>query len=395
MAVVFRRTGASARRALNLGDFEDLVRRRLPKAVYRYVEGGADDGDAVRHNRRAFEAWRIVPRVLRDVSACSAAVTLFGRTYALPVAVAPMGASAVVGYDADNAMARAAHAANIPFVLSANAITPMEELARACPGAWFAAYQQPDEANIRDMCLRIADAGLSLYMLTVDVPVASNRETNIRTGYAMPLRLSPRLVRDAVLHPRWLLGTGLRTLRRRGVPCIANIDPVRKPTIFSKTQGTVTGHAAFSWRQAELVRRYWKGPFVLKGILSPEDARLAREMGADGVVVSNHGGRQLDSAVAPIDMIRAVRQQSGDMTVLADSGFRRGSDVLKAAALGADAVLIGRPFLYAAALGGEGAVRRAIALMARELAIDLALCGAENLAAMTPDMLHPVGGMRA
>jgi len=379
------------RHALNLQDFERLVRHRLPNSVYRYVEGGADDEDAVRHNRRAFEAWRMVPHILRDVAARSQKVTLFGREYAMPVIVAPMGASAVVGYDADNAMAAAAKRANIPFVLSANSITPIEELARTYPAAWFAAYQQPDEGNIRDMCLRIADSGLSLYMLTVDVPVGSNRETNVRTGYSMPLRINPKLALDGILHPRWLLGTGARTLSRRGIPRIANIDPVARPTIFSKSQGTIIGHAAFSWRQAELVRKYWKGPFVVKGLMAPEDARLAREIGVDGVVVSNHGGRQLDSAISPIEALQAVKDESGSMTVLADSGFRRGTDILKGMALGADAVMIGRPFLFAAALAQEFGVRRAIALIARELDIDMALCGITSPMDMTPQMLMRPG----
>ncbi|TLU71677.1 alpha-hydroxy acid oxidase [Lichenicoccus roseus] len=363
------------RHVLNLEDFERMVEHRLPRAVFGYVSGGAEAGVTYQHNREVFAQWRFITRILRDVSRRSTATTLFGRTYAAPFAIAPMGASAVVGYDADNRMARAAMDANIPFILSANSITPLEELAQTNPHAWFAAYQKPAAENIQAMCERVAAAGYDVFMLTVDVPVGSNRENNIRTGYTMPLRPTPRLALDGLSHPRWLAGTGLRTVLKRGVPAISNIDPTQRPTIFSRTLGGVTGHAAFAWEQAELIRRHWKGRFVLKGILSKEDARIARESGVDGIVVSNHGGRQLDGSVSPMDVLSEIRAETGDMTVFADSGFRRGTDVLKALALGAHCVLIGRPFLFAAALAGEAGVEHAIKLLSREIDTDMALLG--------------------
>ncbi|MCQ8240395.1 alpha-hydroxy acid oxidase [Rhizosaccharibacter radicis] len=376
------------RGVLNLEDFERHVRARLPRAVYGYVSGGAEDDLSYRNNREVFRRWHLVTRILRDVSARDQGVTLFGRRYASPFAVAPMGASAVVAFDADNRMARAARAANIPFVLSANAITPMEELSRAAPGSWFAAYQRPEADNIRDMCARVAAAGYDVFMLTVDVPVGSNRENNLRSGYTMPLRVSPRLTIDALRHPRWLGGTAARTVLRRGIPAISNIDPVDHPSIFSRKLTAVTGHASFSWAQAELIRRHWKGAFVLKGLLSADDARLARELGADGIVVSNHGGRQLDTSASPMEVLPAIKAESGGMTVLADSGFRRGTDVLKALALGADAVLIGRPFLYASALAGEAGVAHAIRLLRKEIDVDMALLGLRELGEASPGMLR-------
>ncbi len=379
------------RHVLNLDDFEATVRTRLPRAVYGYVSGGAESGEAYRNNREAFQAWHLVTRILRDVSQRSQAVTLFGRRYASPFAIAPMGASAVVGYDADNRMARAAREANIPFILSANSITPMEELARHNPGAWFAAYQQPDATNIHEMCERVAAAGLEVFMLTVDVPVGSNRENNIRTGYTMPLRPTPRLAYDGLTHPRWLASTAARTILRRGIPSISNIGPRDHPTIFSRKLGAVTGHAAFSWEQAELIRKHWRGPFVIKGILSKEDARIARQTGIDGVVVSNHGGRQLDTAASPMEVLADVKSESGDMTVFVDSGFRRGTDILKALALGADCVLLGRPFLFAAALAGEAGVEHAIKLLRKEIDTDLALLGVADVDEVTPEILLPVG----
>ena len=385
-----RRESRVLRRVLNLEEFERATRRRMPRAVYGYVAGSSEDGLSCRENRRAFADWHLVPRILRDVSGRSQRVSLFGRTFDSPFAIAPMGASAVVGYDADNRMARAARALNVPYVLSANSITPMEEIARTNPDSWFAAYQQPDPDNIRQMCERVAAAGLKVFMLTVDVPVGSNRENNVRSGYTMPFRPSRRLTVDVLRHPRWLAGTLGRTVLRRGIPAISNVDPHEHPTIFSRKLGAVTGHASFSWTQAELIRRHWKGPFVLKGVLSPADARVARESGVDGIVVSNHGGRQLDGAASAIEMLPEIKAECGGMTVFADSGFRRGTDVLKGLALGADCILVGRPFLYAATLAGEAGVAHAIRLLRKEIDTDLALLGIDGIDGLSPELLRHV-----
>lgn len=377
-----RISSAPLKQILNLNDFEAQARKHLPKAIFGYVQGGADDGTTLCHNREALEHIRLIPRILRDVSACSQEVTLFGQRFASPFMIAPMGASAIVAHDADNAMAKAARAARIPYILSANAITPIEEIAQHYPGCWFAGYQKPDESNIERMVKRVADAGFSAYFLTADVAVGSNRENNQRNGYTMPFRPTARLAFDMARHPSWLYRTGLKTLRQRGLPRISNIDPVERPSIFSREINAVTGYASFSWKHAEMIRRYWKGALIIKGVLSPEDARLTREMGADGIAVSNHGGRQLDCAVSPMEVLRAIKAESGSMTVLADSGFRRGTDIVKGLALGADAVLVGRPFLYAAALGGEKAITRAIGLLQREIHIDQCLLGAETCEAL-------------
>lgn len=373
------RSSRILRDVLNLEEFEHAARRRMLRAVHGYVAGGSQGGDGVAHNRHAFASYRLLPRILRDVETRSQDTMMFGRRWSAPFVIAPMGAAAVVTYDADNRMARVARRANIPCVLSGNSITPLEEVARTNPQSWFAAYQRPDAENIRAMCERVAAAGYDVFMLTVDNPVPSNRENNVRTGYTMPLRIGRRLAFDALTHPRWLGLSFARTLLRRGAPVIGNADPHDRPTIFSRKLGTVTGHASFSWAQAELVRRHWPGHFVLKGVLSPEDARIARESGVDGIVVSNHGGRQLEGAVSPIDVLPDIKAQSGEMTILADSGFRRGSDVLKALALGAHGVMIGRPFLFAAALAGEAGVHHAIALLRREIDIDMALLGAAKI----------------
>ena len=373
--------------ALDLEDFQRLARRKLPKAVYGYVANGAEAMVARDNNRSAFQHWRMVTRVLRDVSRRSQETTLFGRRYAAPFGIAPMGAAAVVTYDADNRMARAAREAGIPFVLSANSITPLEELARSNPAAWFAAYQSPDHSRIARMLARVEAAGIDTYVLTVDVPVGSNRVNDKRAGYSMPLRPTPRLTLDGLSHPRWLAGTFARTLLHRGVPQISNLEADHRVGLFSREVAVIAGHDDFGWREAELIRKRWKGRFVIKGLLSPEDARLARELGADGIVVSNHGGRQLDAAVSPLEVLPEVKRASGDMAVLVDSGFRHGTDVLKALALGADFVLVGRPFLFAAAVAGEAGVQRAIGILSKEIDIDLALLGLNGVAEAGPETL--------
>jgi L-lactate dehydrogenase (cytochrome) len=379
--------------ALDLDDFQRLARPKLPRAVYGYVANGAEAMVARDNNRSAFGHWRMVTRVLRDVSRRSQETTLFGRRYAAPFGIAPMGASAVVAYDADNRMARAAREAGIPFVLSANAITPLEELARTNPDAWFAAYQSPDHGKIERMLGRVEAAGYDVYCLTVDVPVGSNRVNDKRAGYSMPLRPTPRLAWDGLTHPRWLAGTFGRTFLARGRPEISNVEATGRIGIFSRQVAAVTGHPDFGWREAELIRKLWRGKFVIKGLLSAEDARIARELGADGVVVSNHGGRQLDAAVTPLEVLPEIRQAAGDgMAVLCDSGFRHGTDVLKALALGADFVLIGRPFLFAAAAAGLAGVRHAVGLLGAEVERDMALLGVDRTGSLRPELLcdaHP------
>ena len=383
------------KQALDLDDLQRLATPLLPRSVCGYVTNGSEAGEALEHNRAAFRDWHMVTRVLRDVSKRSQETTLFGRRYATPFGIAPMGAAAVASFDGDNRMARAAKRANIPFVLSANSITPMEELVRSNPGAWFAAYQSPEARKIERMVDRVAATGIEVFVLTVDVPVGSNRQKDTRTGYSMPLRPTPRLSWDGLTHPRWLAGTAARTLLKRGVPVISNVEADEGVNVFSRKINRVTGYSSFSWEQVELIRRLWKGPFVIKGLLSAEDARIARETGADGIVISNHGGRQLDAAVSPMEVLAEIKRESGAMTVIVDSGFRRGTDVLKALALGADFVLIGRPFLFASVLAGEAGVRHAIGLLSREIDIDLALLGLRDVTEIGPDILRARTGGRA
>lgn len=377
-------------RIRNLQDFETAVHDRLPRAVYTYVASGSEDGVTLRRNRDAFLDWRFETRILTDVAERDPQVDLFGRAYAAPFGIAPMGGSAVVAYDADLAMARAAAALRVPFVLSANSITPMEEVARAAPGAWFAAYQDPDPAKVAAMVARVARAGFAVLVLTADVPVGSNREADARRGFRQPIRPTPQLAWDAATHPGWLLGTLVHTFAKRGLPRIDNLEPEGGPHLFSGGVSSIAAHDRLSWRHVDLIRRLWDGPLVIKGVLSPEDAARARASGADGIIVSNHGGRQLDHSATPLDVLRTIRAKAQDMTVMIDSGFRRGTDVLTSLALGARLAFVGRPFLFAAALAGEAGVKHAISLLAQEIDTDMALLGLHNLQELREDMLIAV-----
>jgi L-lactate dehydrogenase (cytochrome) len=387
-AVPSWRQRALTRSILNLDDFQMAARKHLPKAIYGYVANGSEDSTSLETNRQAFLGYRLVPKVLVGVPKRDQQVNLFGRQYAAPFGIAPMGGSAAVTYEADNVIARAAAQHRIPFVLSGNSITPMEEVAGHYPGAWFAAYQSPNAQAIDGMVDRVAAAGFSVFVLTADVPVGSNREGDARAGFSQPIRLNAKLIRDGVRHPGWLVSTAGRTLLWRGLPHIDNLESTGGPNLFSRSVSKIASHATLAWEHVHRIRQHWKGPLVIKGILSREDARIAREHGADGVVVSNHGGRQLDKAATPLQVLPEIVNEAKDMPVIVDSGFRRGTDILTALALGARFVLIGRPFLFAASVAGEAGVSHGINLLHKEIDTDMALLGLKCIEEISSDMLH-------
>ncbi len=373
---------------LCLDDFEKAAHRRLPPMLYTFIAEGAETNASLRGNRASFTHYALLPRVLRDVSSRSQEVTLFGQQYAHPFGIAPMGVMAVSAYRADLALGRAATDAGIPMIVSASSVVALEEIKRAAPRAWFQAYLPADPKRIEALVDRVAAAGYQTLVLTVDVPVPSNREHYVRSGFSVPLRPSGKLFWQVMNHPRWLFGTALRTLVHHGVPHFENLDATRGAPFLSQTAQRQLGQRdAFSWQDVALIRKRWKHNLVLKGILSPEDAALAHENGVDGIIVSNHGGRQLDCAVAPIHMLPKIREQSKDMVVMLDSGIRRGTDVLKALGLGADFVFLGRPFLYAAVAEGEAGARHAIALLAEEIDRDMALVGIRTISEMSPHQI--------
>ena len=374
------------RMILALDDFEAPARRYLPRPMYGYVSGGAETNASLQANRAAFDDFAFVPRVLVDVSARTTKTTLFGRAYDAPFGIAPMGGSSMAAYQGDIVLARAAAAANIPMIMSGASLTRLKDVRAAGRTSWFQAYLPGEDAAIRTMVERVANGGFDTIVLTVDVPVGANRENNVRSGFNRPLRPTLRLAWDSLLRPRWLCGMFLRTLVTHGMPHFENTG-TRAPLITSTAERYSGPRDKLSWPHVELMRRIWKGRLVLKGVLDPRDARIARESGVDGVIVSNHGGRQLDGTLAPLHALPAIAAEAGGMTVMMDSGIRRGTDALKALALGAQFVFVGRPFLYAAAIAGEDGVRHAIKLLREEVDRDMALLGVTALTEMKRERL--------
>jgi L-lactate dehydrogenase (cytochrome) len=298
-----------------------------------------------------------------------------------------MGGAALAAHDGDLELARAAARSNIPFIFSAASITPLEHVARVEGSPWFQAYVPGDEGRITRLVDRVAAAGFKTLVVTVDVPILGNRENDVRAGFSMPLRPSISLAWQVATRPRWL-ARWIGTLVQSGMPHLENMEAERGPPILSGSRERNFGlRDRLSWEHVDLIRRRWEGKLVLKGILRGEDARSARERGVDGVIVSNHGGRQLDGAIAPLRVLPEVVAEAGDMEVMLDGGVRRGSDVLKAIALGARCVFVGRPFLYAAAIGGGGAIDHVVGLLKSEIDRDMALLGLCDLGGASGNLL--------
>lgn len=369
---------------LCLDDFEPAARAFLPRSIFGYIAGGVETDWSVRANRAAFGRYAFVPRMLVDTSRRTTARTLFGHTFDAPFGIAPMGASGLAGFHADLVYAHATAAANIPFLLSGASIVALERVARANPATWFQAYLPPDRNEIDALMDRVGDAGYDNLVVTVDVPVSGNRENNVRNGYSSPLRPTPKLAFDALTHPRWLIETVARTLMTEGMPHFENGRATRGVPVFSANAERSLTRDSLDWSVIEWMRARWKGRMLIKGILAAADARKAREAGIDGIFVSNHGGRQLDGAVSPLQVLAEVAREARPMAVIYDGGIRRGTDVIKALALGADFVFVGRPFLYAAAIAGQDGVAHAITLLKDEISRDLALLGRTDLSDLAP-----------
>jgi L-lactate dehydrogenase (cytochrome) len=278
------------------------------------------------------------------------------------------------------------------MVMSGSSLIRLEEVAAENPHAWFQAYLPGEPARITALLERLAKAGFETLMVTADVAVLSNRENTIRAGFSLPLRPSARLAWDGVSHPRWLLGTALRTLFAHGMPHFENSFAERGAPILSRSvERDFSKRDHLSWEHLDLIRRQWKARLVVKGIMSPADARIAREHGVDGIVVSNHGGRQLDGTVSALRVLPAIAEAAGGMTLMMDGGVRRGTDVLKAIALGASFVFVGRPFNFAASVAGEDGVLRAAEILRGEVYRNMALAGVNALSELGPERLMPVG----
>ena len=345
-------------------DLRAAARRRLPRIAFDYLDGGAEDDLTRNANREALDRIRLVPRALVDVSGRSQRVCVFGHGYDSPFGIAPTGAAGIYWHRAEIALARAALAMRVPFVLSTHSFVPLAEVARASGSApWLQLYIDPQHAVTEALLDAAAQSGCTVLVLTTDAPTGGNREYNYRNGFTIPVRLTRRTVLDGLSHPGWLARVYARGLRGR---------PLSEWT-------TPHGHA--SWNDLVWLRRRWPHRIVVKGVLTVEDARLAEAHGVDGVWISNHGGRQLDGAPASIDALPPVVEAVGRrLTVMVDSGFRRGTDIVKALALGADMVFVGRPALYGVAAAGEAGAIRALTLLKGEVDRALALLGCRSAA---------------
>jgi len=363
-----------SRRALNIADLRLMAKRRLTKALFDFCDRGSEEEVMIRDNRAILDAVKLLPRQLVDTTQRTPVTTLFGKPHGLPLVIGPTGIAGWTWYRAEIAMARAAAAANIPFTLASSSNTPMERVRAEGGGTqWFHLYVWRDVEAAMVSVDRARAAGFHALVVTVDSPTYNNREIDIRNGATLPPRVTAQTVADSLRHPRWLFGTMLPYLMaERGMPGWPNIHIPEGQSNAGYGSGQIdsfmTRNASLTWDWLKRVRDRWPGTMLVKGILHPDDATLAADCGADGIFVSNHAGNVLDSAALSMEMLPHVRAAVGDrLTIIVDSGFRRGSDVLKGIALGADAVAIGRAALYGVGAAGEAGVARALEIFRSEI----------------------------
>jgi L-lactate dehydrogenase (cytochrome) len=373
----------------NIAELRTAARREVPRAVFDFLDGGAEDEVTLRANEADLAALRLAPRVLAGTDEVDLSTAVFGRRLAIPLIGAPTGLTGLLHPRGELAVARAVDRAGSLYALSALASTSIEELAREVPGpSWFQLYLWRDRGITRDLVQRAQASGYGALVVTVDVPRLGSRDRDRRNSFGVPPRLTPQLFADSLRRPRWTS----RTLR----------DPRVMPgSIAAAREGGAADPAshvnfingqfdpALTWADIAWARAEWAGPLVVKGILRPDDARRAVVAGADGVVVSNHGGRQLDGAVSGIAALPAVVDAVGGVAeVFMDGGIRRGTDIVKALALGARACLIGRALVYGLAAGGDAGTERALTILVEELRLALALAGCNSVAELDRTLLH-------
>lgn len=355
--------------------FRMLARRRLPKSIFEFVDGGAGQELTLRDNRHGFQRIRLVPRVLTDVSRPDVATSIGAERFPTPLVVSPMGSCSLVWPKADIAIARAAAARGIPYTLSTMSTTGMEDMVRAVSGVlWFQLYVLKDFEFNRELVRKAGELGYSALVVTVDLQAGGKREKDLRNGVSIPLRPRLRHLAEGIMHPRWAA-----QLLLSGGPQFENVRGYLGDTSAGLTIAARVGrnlHAGFDWEDFSRIRDWWKGPLFVKGVLHAGDAVRLVAAGADGIWVSNHGGRQLDGAIGSIDAVPAIRKAVGeDVPLLLDSGVRTGMDVIKAGARGVSAAAIGRAALFGAAVAGEAGVARVLDILLEEIALGLQLSG--------------------
>lgn len=381
------------RRALskihNLHDVERLARRKLPRPIFGYIDHVAEDGRTQRANLTVFDKYCFLPKAFVNVSHIDLQTELYGKRYAVPFGIAPMGISALSAYQGDLVLARAAAVRNFPMIMSGSSLVPMEEVAKVEGADWFQAYLPGTAEGIEALIERIKRAGFKKLVVTLDYPVPPNPDNLRKSGFSSPLEPSLRLAFDGLIRPDWLCNTFLRTLWKHGMPHFENNHAERgAPMISRKAARDFSGRRHFDWSYLDLVRRLWPDTLIVKGILNPDDAVRARQADVDGIILSNHGGRQLDSTISPLQVLPEVKRRISDIPIMIDSGFRRGTDIIKALALGADFVFVGRPFNYAAACAGQSGVEHVADLLQSEIERDMALLGLTRLSQLDQSCLY-------
>jgi (S)-mandelate dehydrogenase len=382
-------TGRRLNRAFNIADLRELARRRVPGFAFEYVEGGAEDESSLRHNRAAFERLRLLPDTLIDTSGRQLRTTILGSPADAPLIIAPTGLNNMLHPDGDLALARNAARRHIPFTLSTLSTTRLEEVAARAGGRlWMQLYVLKDRAIGRDLMQRAAAAGYEALVFTTDANVFGSREWDQR-NYRAPGKPTVRAALDVLRHPRWLY----EVLLRNGIPRFRNVEAFLPPGAASAVGGSTVlpgmFEASISWDDIAWIRQFWRGKLLIKGVLSARDAERAVALGCDGIVLSNHGGRQLDYCVAALDVLPEVAAAvNGRLAVLLDGGVRRGTDVVKALALGAQAVMLGRATLYGLGAGGEPGVARALDILCNETDRALGLLGCNSVSELGPRHLR-------
>ena len=382
-----RRASARVLRAWNIEDLRRMAKRRLPRAVFDFFDGAAEDELTLRANRAAFERVRLLPKMLSGVDRIDTSTSILGGRSGLPIAVGPTGGIGFGWPFADVGVARAAAAAGVPYTLSTMATASIERIAREAGGRlWFQAYIFRERKMTMDLVERARAFGYEALMVTVDVPVGGKRERDFRNDFAIRFRFTPRNVLDFATRPVWVLD-----VLRHGMPALENVAglaPEAKTTAEIASSVGQFWDADFDWDGLKAMRDRWKGKMLVKGTLRADEAGRLASIGVDAVVVSNHGGRQLDGAVAGLDALPPIaRAVKGKMSVLVDGGVRRGVDAIKAVALGAEAVMLGRATLYGACAAGEAGASRALEILRDELVRSMQLSGVRSIAEIGPDLV--------
>lgn len=377
-------------RCYNIADLRSLAKRRLPRPMFDYIDGAAEDEITLRRNTEAFSEYDIVPRYLVDISESDTTTKVLGSELQWPVILAPTGCSRLFHHLGETAVVRAARQSGALYSLSTMSSVSIEDIGRATEGPkMFQIYVLKDPTLNRELIERCQVAGYNALCLTIDVPVFGNRERDLRSGMTIPPTFGPRSLLDFARHPAWVWNyfttpkIGMENVSDRLDKKMKNMTTIAK-YVHSQFDPSIT------WKEAETMIKQWGGPFAIKGVLSPDDARRALQIGATAIIVSNHGGRQLDGSISSVEALSAIVEVvKGQAEIILDGGIRRGSQIVKALALGADACMLGRPYLYGLGAGGEKGVSKCLSILRSEFERSLALSGCCQIQNLDRSFIRP------